>query len=71
MSVRTATHVVSPPQRPQAPPPPPFEASTSGMGMTPQTTMAMMHNLTQRVLQLEDTVVQLRYRIGQLEKKET
>ena len=41
------------------------------MGMTPQTTMAMMHNLTQRVLQLEDTVVQLRYRIGQLEKKET
>jgi hypothetical protein len=68
MSVRTAAHVVSPPERPMAPPPPNPEAHTGGLGMTPQTALAVMHNLTNRVNHLEEVIARLSARVIELER---
>ena len=70
MSVRTATHVVSS-ERPNPLPSPSLEVHTAGFGMTPQTAAAVIHNLTNRVEQLEAAVMRLSVRVRYLEKEES
>ena len=68
MPVCTTEHVVSPPERPMAPPPPDPEAHIDGLGMTQQTTLIVVHNLTNRVQHLEGVIARLGDRVGELEK---